>query len=81
VGSASVNAATRAFWVDVLGTPYAGYTDGYAMLNGYFGVRWMDGRLTTAVKGMNLANQDVQQHIFGDVMKRSIVGEIKVRVK
>lgn len=79
VGSASVNGATRAFWVDVLGTPYAGYTDGYAMLNGYFGVRWMDGRLTTAIKGTNLANQDVQQHIFGDIMKRSVTFETKLR--
>lgn len=79
VGSASVNAASRAFWVDVLGTPYAGYTDGYAMVNGYFGMRWMDGRLTTAIKGTNLANQDVQQHIFGDIMKRAVTFETKLR--
>lgn len=79
VGSAAVNGATRAFWVDVLGTPYAGYTDGYAMLNGSFGVRWLDGRLTTLVKGVNLANQDVQQHIFGDILKRSVMVEAKVR--
>jgi hypothetical protein len=49
------------------------------MLNGYFGVRWMDGRLTTAIKGTNLANQDVQQHIFGDIMKRSVTFETKLR--
>lgn len=79
VGSASVNAASRAFWVDVLGTPFAGYTDGYAMLNGYVGVRWIDGRLTTALKGTNLANQDVQQHIFGDILKRSVMAEATVR--
>lgn len=79
VGSASVNGATRAFWVDVLGTPYAGYTDGFAMLNAYVGVRWMDGRLTTALKGTNLANQDVQQHIFGDILKRAVNVEMKLR--
>jgi hypothetical protein len=28
---------------------------------------------------VNLLNQDVQQHVFGDVLKRQIVGELKVR--
>lgn len=79
VGSASVNGATRAFWVDVLGTPYAGYTDGFAMLNAYVGVRWMAGRLTTALKGTNLANQGIQQHIFGDILKRTMMVEAKMR--
>jgi hypothetical protein len=30
------------------------------------------------VKGTNLANQEVMQHVFGDVIKRSIVGEMRV---
>jgi hypothetical protein len=38
----------------------------------------MGGRLVTSVKGNNLANQEVMQHVFGDVMKRSIVGEVKI---
>jgi iron complex outermembrane receptor protein len=79
VGSASLNAASRAFWVDVLGTTFSGYTDSYAMLNGYFGVRWLDGRLTTSIKGSNLTNETVQQHIFGDLIKRSLLAELKVR--
>jgi outer membrane receptor for ferrienterochelin and colicins len=79
VASGSLNGATRAFWTDVLGTPYAGYSDGFAMLNGYFGVRWLDGRVTTALKGMNLANQDIQQHVFGDILKRSATVEMTYR--
>jgi hypothetical protein len=30
------------------------------------------------VKGTNLANQEVMQHIFGDVIKRAVTGEVKV---
>jgi iron complex outermembrane receptor protein len=80
VGSASINFADRAFWVDVLGTPYSGYTPAYTMLNGYVGVKWLDGRLTTALKGVDLTNETIQQHIFGDLLKRSIAGELRVRL-
>ena len=78
-GSASVNAVGRAFWTDVLGTPYSGYTDAYTMLNGYLGVTWLGGTLTTAVKGVDLTNATIQQHVFGDLIKRSVVGELRVR--
>jgi len=27
----------------------------------------------------NLLNQDVQQHVFGDMLKRSVVFEVRVR--
>src|SRR6185436_13120672 len=76
LGSASVNYADKAFWSDVLSSPYHGYTDAYTMVNGSFGVRFSEGRITTLVKATNLLNQDIQQHIFGDVIKRSGVVEI-----
>jgi outer membrane receptor protein involved in Fe transport len=79
IESASINVVGRAFWVDVLGTPYSGYSDAYTMLNGYFGVKWLEGKLTTAVKGVDLTNETIQQHIFGDLLKRSVVGELRVR--
>ena len=34
--------------------------------------------MTTSVKVVNLANQDVQQHVFGDILKRQVVGELRV---
>jgi len=77
LGSASVNYADKAFWSDVLSSPYHGYTDAYTMVNGSFGVRFSEGRITTLVKATNLLNQDIQQHIFGDVIKRSGVVEIR----
>jgi len=50
------------------------------MLNGYFGVKWLAGKVTTAVKGVDLTNETIQQHVFGDLIKRSIVGELRVRL-
>ena len=77
-GDVSVTYQGEAYWQDVLDARYAGTTDAFTMLNGSFGAKWMGGRFITSVKGANLANQEVMQHVFGDVMKRSIVGEVKV---
>ena len=77
LGSGAVQYADKAFWSDVLSSPYHGYSDAYTMVNGSFGVKWMGGRVTTLVKGTNLLNQDIQQHVFGDIIKRSIVGEVR----
>jgi hypothetical protein len=37
----------------------------------------MNDRLVTSVKVMNLLYQEVQQHVFGDIMKRQVVGEAR----
>ena len=34
--------------------------------------------MTTLVKVNNLFNQDIQQHVFGDIIKRSVVGELRL---
>jgi iron complex outermembrane receptor protein len=79
LGDLSVNYTGSAFWQDVLDDPYHGTTDAYTLVNGGFGVRWADGRLTTSVKAINLTNDDVQQHVFGDILKRQVVGEMRVQ--
>jgi hypothetical protein len=63
----------------VLDDPYHGTTDAYTLVNGSFGVRWADNKLTTTIKVINLANSDVQQHVFGDMLKRQVVGELRVQ--
>src|SRR6185312_16236749 len=78
-GNLSVNYSDKAFWSDVLTGPYAGYTDAYTMVNGALGARWAKGKLTTSVKVTNLFNQDVQQHVFGDILKRMVVFEVKIK--
>ena len=77
LGSGAVQYAGKAFWSDVLTSPYHGFTDAFTMVNGSFGVKWMQGRVTTMVKVTNLLNQDIQQHVFGDIIKRSVVGEVR----
>ena len=78
LGSVSVNYSDKAFWSDVLTSPYHGFTDAYTLVNGSFGVKWAGGKLTTMVKVNNLLNQDVQQHVFGDIIKKSVLGELRV---
>jgi iron complex outermembrane receptor protein len=78
IANGSVNYTDKAFWSDVLTSPYHGFTDAYTLVNGTFGVKWMEGKVTTSVKGNNLLNDDVQQHVFGDILKRSVIGEIRV---
>lgn len=78
LGNLSVSYNDEAYWQDVLDVRYAGTTDAYTLVNGTVGVRWYDNRITTSLKVTNLGNQEVQQHIFGDILKRQIVGEVRV---
>ena len=78
LGDVNVTYSDSAFWQDVLDDRYHGTTEGYTLVNGGVGVRWLNNRLTTSVKGTNLANQRIQQHVFGDIIKRSVVGELRV---
>lgn len=75
----SVSFSDEAFWQDVLNAPYSGTTEAYTLINGGFGYRWND-RFTTSIKAINLANDEVQQHVFGDILKRQIIGELRVNV-
>jgi outer membrane receptor protein involved in Fe transport len=80
LGSASANYSDDAFWSDVLTSPYHGFTDAYTMVNGSFGVKWAGGKVTTLVRGTNLLNRTIQQHVFGDIIKANVVGEVRVRL-
>jgi iron complex outermembrane receptor protein len=77
IGQASVNYSDDAFWNDVLTTPYHGYTDAYTMFNASFGVKWAGGKLITTLKGTNLFNEQIQQHVFGDIIRRAVFAELR----
>ena len=79
LGNLSVSYSDDAFWQDVLDDRYHGTTEAYTLVNGGFGVKWAGNRLTTSIKAVNIGNADVQQHVFGDVLKRQIVGELRVQ--
>lgn len=79
IGNASVSFVDDAFFQDVLDARFHGPTEAYTQVNGAFGVRWMGDRLTTTLKVINLGNQDVQSHVFGDVIKRQVIGEVRLQ--
>jgi outer membrane receptor protein involved in Fe transport len=79
LGNLAVSYSDEAFWQDVLDSRFHGTTDAYTLVNAGFGVRWGGDRLTTSVKVVNVTNEDVQQHIFGDILKRQVTGELRVR--
>ena len=79
LGSFSVNYQDEAFWQDVLDARYNGTTEAMTIANGSFGVKWRGNKLVTSVKVNNLFNEDAQYHIFGDIIKRQIVGELRVQ--
>jgi outer membrane receptor protein involved in Fe transport len=77
-GNLALTYTDEAYWQDVLDVRFAGTTDDFTMVNGGIGVRWLDDRISTSLKVTNLGNQQVQQHIFGDIVKRQILGEVRL---
>jgi outer membrane receptor protein involved in Fe transport len=79
VGNMSVSFVDDAFFQDVLDSRFHGPTEAYTQVNGAFGVRWLGDRLTTTIKVINLGNQDIQSHVFGDIIKRQVIGELRLQ--
>jgi len=77
LGNMSLNHTDEAYWQDVLDARFAGTTKAFTTVNGAFGVRWAGERIVTSIKVTNLTNEEVLQHIFGDVLKRQVVGEAR----
>jgi iron complex outermembrane receptor protein len=77
-GSLTTTLTSRAFWADV--QPFAGWTDGFALINLTAGVRFTSGRAagSVALKALNLVNDEVRQHIFGDVLRRRASVELRL---
>ena len=72
--------ATRAFWADVLTPDYHGFCAAYAPVDAAFGVKWRAGAVTTSVKVTNLLNRTIQQHVFGDLLRRTVFAELKLKM-
>jgi len=77
LASGTVNYTDKAFWADVLSSPFHGFTDAYTLVNGSFGVKFPATKMTALVKVNNILNKEIQQHVFGDIVKRSVVGELR----
>ncbi len=81
LGNVNVNYSGRAFWNDVLNEPYAGFTDSYTMVNATIGVKFADGKASLSLRAMNLLNEKILQHIYGDLMRRAVVAELRFFAK
>ena len=73
---ANVNYVDEAYWTDVLDSRFWGTTDDYTIVNLGVGYHIND-NVTVSVMGNNIFDEDVQQHIFGDVISRIISGQVR----
>jgi outer membrane receptor protein involved in Fe transport len=78
LGNMSYTWVDDAYWQDVLDARYHGPTDSYSQVNGAFGVKWGGEKFVTTLKVINLFNEDIQSHVFGDILKRQVIGELRV---
>ena len=76
--SFSASFTDRAYWTDVLAIE--GWTNSFWMLNGSAGATFARGRVTWMVKGTNLADRVIQQHVFGDLIRRRVTTEIRFKL-
>ncbi|HUQ88263.1 MAG TPA: TonB-dependent receptor [Vicinamibacterales bacterium] len=78
LGNLSVSFVDDAFFQDVLDARFAGPTESYTQVNGAFGVKFLRDKLQTTIKVINLLDEDIQSHVFGDILKRQVIGELRV---
>lgn len=79
-GSVAVGYVGSAFWNDVISEAYSGRTKGYTSVDFGIGMRWGENqRYSAMLKSCNLGNATIQNHIFGDILKRQITGEFKMQ--
>jgi outer membrane receptor protein involved in Fe transport len=79
LGDVTVQYTSEAFFRDVLDATYAGFTQPFTVVNVGGGVRLAGDKTVLMVKVRNLANEPVQNHLFGDLLKRQIVAELRLR--
>ena len=75
----SLNYTGRAYWTDVLTAEYHGWTEAFTMVNATLAVNLMEGQIQPSVRVINLLNQEIQNHIFGDVLRRQVIGALRYR--
>ena len=79
LGDVTIQYTSEAYFRDVLDATYAGFTQPFTVVNLGGGVRIAGDKATVVVKVRNVANEAVQNHLFGDLLKRQIVAELRLR--
>lgn len=75
----SVSFQDDAFWTDVLGPAFWGPTDEFFVVAAGVGYRLQGDRIVVHLDGQNLLDDDVQQHVWGDILGRKITTGVRVR--
>jgi len=75
LGNLTFNYSDRAFFAQGIQPFYYGYSDSYTLVTASVGRRWSDGWVTTNLKILNLLDDPVKQHVFGDLMRRTVMLE------
>ena len=79
LGDISIGYTSEAYFRDVLSAQYAGFTEPFTVINASAGFRLAGDNAVFALKIRNLTNEPVQNHLFGDLLTRQIVGELRLR--
>ncbi len=77
--NSNANYVDDAFWTDVLDARFWGPTEAFTQINLGIGVRWGGDKGTFSINAQNLLEEDVQQHVFGDLIDRKITGQLIFR--
>ena len=75
----TANYVDDAFWTDVLDSRYWGPTDSYTQINLSAGVYLSGDRVTLSIIGQNIFDEEIQQHVFGDILRRKVTGQVLFR--
>ena len=75
----SVQYTSAAYFRDVLDATYAAWTEPFTVVNAGVSVRLYGNNATAGIKIRNLGNEPVQNHVFGDLLKRQILFELRLR--
>jgi outer membrane receptor protein involved in Fe transport len=71
-----LNYQDEAYWADVLFARAS--TPAFTQVNAAIGWRFVSDRVTLKLVAQNLFDEEVQQHIFGDLIDRKLAGQVSI---
>jgi outer membrane receptor protein involved in Fe transport len=71
-----LNYQDEAYWADVLFARAS--TPAFTQVNAAIGWRLVSDRVTLKLIAQNLFDEEVQQHIFGDLIDRKLAGQVSI---
>ena len=77
--SANANYQDEAFWTDVLDARFWGPTDAFTQVNMSAGLRFGEDASTLSVNVQNVFDEDILQHVFGDLIEQKITAQLLFR--